>query len=326
MAKQLKNELFKTLYKNKERYVSGQEISDALGCSRTAIWKYIEELRSEGFVLDAQRKSGYKLLEEPDMLFAHRIDARLKTEKIGRKIHYFDTVASTQPIAVSLAMEGAEEGTVVVSETQEAGKGRLSRSWHSEKGDGIWMSMILRPAIPINKTPQLTLLTAVAVAQTLTEYTGLTIDIKWPNDILINGKKTVGILTELQAEADCVNSVIVGIGINVNQSISQFPEELQDIATSLSIESGRKLNRVELITMFFEQFERLYTQYLKVGFLPIKMLWESYAISVGRTVHAHTLMKTIVGVALGINEDGVLLLQDENGVIHSIYSADIEVV
>lgn len=313
------------LYNNKERCVSGQEISDEIGCSRTAIWKYVEEIREEGYVIDAQRKHGYQLISEPDKLYPYALKARLRTNIIGQHIHYYDTVSSTQAIASALAMEGVEEGTVVIGETQESGKGRLGREWYSQKESGIWMSMILRPAIPIQRTPQLTLLTAVAVAQSFSEFTGLHIDIKWPNDILIHGKKIVGILTELQAEADRVNSVIVGIGINVNQALTDFPEELRVKASSLAIESGERINRSDLLAHFLYTFEKLYTTYLQHGFTPIKLLWESFAVSIGKTVHAHTLQGTITGTALGINEDGVLLLQDESGKEHSIYSADIEI-
>jgi BirA family biotin operon repressor/biotin-[acetyl-CoA-carboxylase] ligase len=186
------------------------------------------------------------------------------------------------------------------------------------------MSLILRPNIPLPKAPQLTLLTAVAVVQAIEEQTGIPPEIKWPNDILINGKKLTGILTELQAEADRIHSVIIGIGINVNQQLEDFPDELHAIATSLSIEEGKKISRSSLIRSIFEKFEKLYIYYLDEGFLPIKLLWESYAISIGKRIKARTLTTVIEGTALGITDDGVLQIQDDDGITHHVYSADIE--
>lgn len=186
------------------------------------------------------------------------------------------------------------------------------------------MSIILRPDIPVGKTPQLTLLTAVAVVQAIQEITGLEPRIKWPNDILLNGKKVTGILTELQAEADKVHAVIVGIGINANQKTEDFPLEIRSKATSLFIESGKKVNRSELIRAVLAKLEKLYKLYLSNGFEPVKILWESYALSIGKTITARTLNKTITGKALGITEDGVLKIEDADGKIHYVYSADID--
>jgi BirA family biotin operon repressor/biotin-[acetyl-CoA-carboxylase] ligase len=200
----------------------------------------------------------------------------------------------------------------------------MDRKWHSPKYTGIWMSLILRPQIPLTKAPQLTLLTAVAVVQAIEEMTGLIPEIKWPNDILINGKKVTGILTELHAEADRIHSTIIGIGMNVNQKQEDFPNELQTIATSLFIEKGEVITRANLIKHIFANIEKLYCLYLDEGFFPIKLLWESYAISIGKQIRARTLTTTIEGKALGITDEGVLQLEDQYGKIHSIYSADIE--
>jgi BirA family transcriptional regulator, biotin operon repressor / biotin---[acetyl-CoA-carboxylase] ligase len=186
------------------------------------------------------------------------------------------------------------------------------------------MSIILRPNIPLPKAPQLTLLTAVAIVQGTHDITGVLPEIKWPNDILINGKKVTGILTELEAEADRINSVIIGIGMNVNQTKADFPVELQEIATSLLLEKGEKVSRADLIKSIFMNLEKLYLLYLEEGFFPIKLLWESYAISIGRKITARTLTHSIVGKAQGITDDGVLMIEDEQGKTHHVYSADIE--
>jgi BirA family biotin operon repressor/biotin-[acetyl-CoA-carboxylase] ligase len=200
----------------------------------------------------------------------------------------------------------------------------MDRTWYSPKYTGIWMSIILRPKLPLPKAPQLTLIAAVAVVQAIEDITELSPQIKWPNDILIKGKKMTGILTELQAESDQINSVIIGMGINVNQHIADFPIELRETATSLTIEQGITFSRPTLIRSLLTHLEKLYLLYLEKGFLPIKILWESYAISIGKTIRARTLSSVIEGKALGITDDGVLKIEDHAGEIHFIYSADIE--
>jgi BirA family transcriptional regulator, biotin operon repressor / biotin---[acetyl-CoA-carboxylase] ligase len=307
-----------------DSFLSGQHLAELIGCSRTAVWKHMEEMRKDGFQLEAVRRKGYRIIRTPETVTADEIRLGLQTDFIGRNIHYIESVDSTQKIAHQLANENVPEGTVVIAEEQVSGKGRMDRKWHSPKYTGIWMSLILRPNIPLPKAPQLTLLTAVSVAQALEELTGLHPEIKWPNDILLLGKKITGILTELQAEADRINSVIIGIGINVNQQLEDFPSELHSIATSLSIEKGEKVSRAALIRAIFKQFEKLYLLYLDEGFSPIKLLWESYAVSIGKNLRARTLTTVIEGKALGITDDGVLQIQDVNGKIHQVYSADIE--
>lgn len=323
MQSDTRKKLLELFSEAKGDFISGQKISDILGCSRTAVWKHIEDLRKEGFELEAVRRLGYRIVSTPDKITANEIRLGLKTEVLGQVIHYEEEVTSTQKIAHQLAQEGAAEGTLVVSELQTAGRGRMDRKWFSPKGTGVWMSLILRPPIPPQKTPQLTLLTAVAIAQAIQEVTGLVPDIKWPNDILINGKKCVGILTELQADPDRVHSVIIGIGMNVNQTREQFPEDIRELATSLAIEKEEKIKRAELIQEVLGKMETLYRQYLQHGFLPIKLLWEGYAISIGKEITARMLNGTIRGVARGITEEGVLMLEDADGVVHYIHSADI---
>jgi BirA family biotin operon repressor/biotin-[acetyl-CoA-carboxylase] ligase len=323
MSSDIRIKLLEAFTSNPNEYLSGQELANILGCSRTAIWKHIETLRKDGFTLEAVRKKGYRITGVPEKIIPDEILFGLKTEFIGRNIYYEETIDSTQKIAQKLALEGKEEGTLVVAEEQIGGRGRLDRNWHSPKYKGIWMSLILKPAIPMMKAPQLTLLTAVAVVQGIQEITNLQADIKWPNDLLLNGKKITGILTELQADSDRIHSLIIGIGINVNQQKQDYPEELQKIATSLAIETKKSWNRAAIIQAILIQLEKLYTIYLEKGFYPIKLLWESYSISIGTGITANTITGSIKGTALGITDDGVLLLQDENGVTHTIYSADI---
>ncbi|WP_147533765.1 biotin--[acetyl-CoA-carboxylase] ligase [Bacillus marasmi] len=305
-------------------YLSGQYLADLIGCSRTAVWKHIEELRKHGFELEAIQRKGYRIIKTPDQISADEVRLGLTTKFLGQNIHYQESVDSTQKIAKTLSYENAPEGTVVIAEEQLTGRGRMNRAWHSPKYTGVWMSMILRPNIPIQKAPQLTLITAVAVVRAIEEVTKLSPEIKWPNDILLHGKKVTGILTELQAEADQIFAIIIGVGINVNQQLTDYPEELRDIATSLAIESGEKISRAQMIRSVLSNFEKLYLLYLEDGFTPIKLLWESYAISIGKTIIARTINENIRGKALGITEDGVLLIEDEAGKIHHVYSADID--
>jgi BirA family transcriptional regulator, biotin operon repressor / biotin---[acetyl-CoA-carboxylase] ligase len=324
MQTQLRKDLLDAFTNAGGSYLSGQRIAELLGCSRTAVWKHIEELRKEGFELEAVRRKGYRIVKTPEKITADELRLGLKTVFIGKNVHYEESVESTQKIAHRLAHEDAPEGTVIIAEEQLSGRGRMDRKWHSPKYTGIWMSIILRPNIPLPKAPQLTLLTAAAIVQGIEDITGVQPEIKWPNDILINGKKVTGILTELVAEADRINSVIIGIGMNVNQTKEDFPVELQEIATSFLLEKGGKVSRADLIKSIFMNLEKLYLLYLEEGFFPIKLLWESYAISIGRKITARTLTHTIVGKAQGITDDGVLIIEDELGKTHHVYSADIE--
>lgn len=324
MQSEIRNKLIDAFTTSDENYLSGQYLADLIGCSRTAVWKHIEELRKEGFELEAVRRKGYRIIKTPEKVTPDEIRLGLQTETLGRQIHHEESVDSTQKIAHRLAYEGAQEGTIVIAEEQLSGRGRMDRRWHSPKSTGIWMSVILRPNIPPPKAPQLTLITAVAVVQAIEELTDLSPQIKWPNDILMNGKKVTGILTELQADADRIISIIIGIGINVNQQLDDYPDELKEVATSLSIEKGEKLSRAELIKILLGKLENLYKLYLEKGFYPIKLLWESYAVSIGKNLTARTITGSIYGKALGITDDGVLMIEDSSGKVHHVYSADIE--
>lgn len=319
----IKQEILKAFHANPGRFISGEELSQTCGCSRTAVWKHIEELRQEGYEVEAVRKAGYRLLAAPDRLSAEAIIAGLDTKRIGQHVQAYDTVVSTQPLAHEAAATGAPEGTLVIAEQQTGGKGRLGRVWHSPKGTGIWMSLIVRPVIPLPKTPQMTLLTAVAVAKTMREETGVAVKIKWPNDIFVGDRKVCGVLTELNAEADRVNYLVIGIGINANAVAADFPEELRAIATSLRIESGTTVNRVRFVQRFCRIFEAEYDHYLQHGFDRIKTEWEACSYTIGRWVTVKTIHSTLEGRAVGLDEEGVLIVEDAAGARHKVYSADV---
>lgn len=320
----IRQQLIQALSDAEGDFLSGQALAEIIGCSRTAIWKHIEELRRDGFVLEAVRNKGYRIVSTPEKITENDVLYGLETERFGRNIHYFESLDSTQKKAHQLAYDGAPEGTIVIAEEQTSGKGRLGREWHSLSGKGIWMSIIARPDLPPDKAPQFTLVTAVAAARAIEEVTGITPEIKWPNDVLIEGKKVIGILTELQAESDKISSLIIGIGINANHESGDFPTSVKHTATSLFLEKGEKVPRSAVIQRFLKNFEKYYSIYISEGFMPIRILWESYAVSIGKKIKATTVTGEFVGRAIGITDEGVLKIEDDEGNVHKIYSADIE--
>ena len=320
----IKYEIAKAFAKAEGEYISGQALADLVGCSRVAIWKHIDQLRQEGYEIEAVKKKGYRLLNKLDTLSATDILMGLQTEFVGQSIFSYETVRSTQIIARELAGNGAKDGTVVISNEQTEGTGRLKRKWHSPSDGGIWLSMILRPDIPPYLAPQLTLLTAVAAVRTLNQFE-VDAGIKWPNDVLVKGKKIAGILTELHAESDQIHHVIIGIGLNMNQSFESFPDELKEIATSVLIEKKQMIDRVEFLHSFFKNFENMYLLFLEKGFGPIKQLWEEHSITIGKKVTVQNLHSSLTGMAIGINHDGVLIIMDEEQNSHLVYSGDITV-
>ncbi|QPC48390.1 biotin--[acetyl-CoA-carboxylase] ligase [Mangrovibacillus cuniculi] len=305
-------------------YISGQQIAQELGCSRQAIWKAMDELRQDGFEIEAIRRKGYRLIGNSDQFSKSELLYQLNTSHIGQVIELYESVSSTQIIAHEKAKDGAKHGTVIMAEEQTSGRGRMTRQWSSPKNTGIWMSTILRPTIHPQEAPPITLVVAVAIAQSIEELTGIIPTIKWPNDILVGSKKIAGILTELQSEMDVIHYMIIGTGINVNTE--EFPEELKSIASSLLIETGEKQSRVKLAQLIWEKVEKLLDIYEKHGFAPIKLLWESYVQSIGQEIQARTLQGTYQGIMRGITDKGVLELELSNGRIVPIYSADIEIL
>lgn len=325
MAGQSKTAVLTLLYEHKNEFLSGQKISRMIGCSRTAVWKHIQSLVADGFLIESVQKKGYRLTNVPDELNEAAVTVGLKTKHLGQSIHFYDTIGSTQKEALRLADEGAVHGTVILTNEQVSGRGRLGHSWQSQRGKNIALSMILRPELPIEKTPQLTLLTAVAIAKCIEKVTNLSCGIKWPNDILCDGKKLVGILTELQAEATYVKAVVIGVGINVNIDVSSFPAELKTSAASLKSLTGKNYSLALIIQEFLESFEALYTRYLSEGFTCIRPLWEQRALNLGKQIKVRQPGGRIIeGVASGISDEGVLLLKKSDGSIAKIYSADVE--
>ncbi|REE94312.1 BirA family biotin operon repressor/biotin-[acetyl-CoA-carboxylase] ligase [Paenibacillus taihuensis] len=321
----MNNRILQMLEQQSEGYVSGEMLSQELQISRTAVWKHIKKLESEGYLIEASRRLGYKLIGRPSKLTLPELTQQLqqKGAQLVQSVKLFDSIDSTQNIAQRLAEDGAPEGTLVIAEQQTSGRGRMGRKWVSPSGKGIYMSYILRPGIPLQFAPQLTLLTAVALCRALRSVAApLDIGIKWPNDLLIGGKKISGILLESTAEDERLRYVVTGIGISVNLTREDYPPELHDIATSLAIELGRTLDRAEIIASFFAQFQQLYAVYLKEGFAPIKMLWEALSVSLHKPRKLLVAGGEITATPVSLNDQGALMVQSEDGTIIPIFSAE----
>ena len=319
----MKGEILKLL-KETDGYVSGQELCRRFGVSRTAVWKVINQLKEEGYEIEAVRNRGYVLKGAGDVLSEAELLSCLETEWAGGRIVYFDATDSTNVQAKRLAEAHAPHGTLVVSDRQDGGKGRRGRSWASPSGVGIWMSLILRPEIAPSSASMLTLAAALAVREGIREETGLSPLIKWPNDLVLNGKKICGILTEMSTELMEIQYVITGIGINVNQR--EFPPEIRDTATSLSLEAGRSFRRSSLIAAILKAFEKDYTAFLKTG--DLSLLLEEYnacLVNRGKEVCILDPSGEYRAVAEGIDESGSLLVTLPDGTRREIISGEVSV-
>ena len=294
-------------------YISGEEIAEKFGVSRTAVWKHIRELREQGYRIISRPRNGYRLEAAPDLLLPGEIQNGLHTGFLGKNVIYYDTIDSTNREAKRLAAEGKPEGTIVVAEEQGSGRGRMERSFFSPRG-GIWFSVILRPDFLPQEAPKCTLLAAAATARAMEEF-GFRVGIKWPNDILYDGKKLVGILTEMSAEMDRINYIVIGTGINVNIRKEEFPEELRETASSLQIIGGKKISRVAFFRVLLEKMEELYRSASEEGFASVMQAWRQYSITLGQEVQVIGIGKEerFTGTAVDIDEDGALLIDTCEG-------------
>ena len=305
-----------TMLKNTDEYISGESMSAELGISRAAIWKHIKKLKEEGYNILSVTNKGYKLDSVPDNISVEEINLRLSTDFIARNIKYINSTDSTNNECKRL--DDKANGTLVISEIQTAGKGRLGRVWDSPYGSGIWMSLLLKPDIPLDCVSQITLVAGMAVCKAL----GNGSMIKWPNDIVVNSKKLCGILTEMSAEIERINYVICGIGINVNTE--EFPEELRDKATSLFIETGERHNRAEIIADIMNEFEMLYKIFVEKGFGEIAAEYKEMCITLNRSVQVIYKNETVLGTAVDVDNSGNLIVETENGRI-TVSSGEVSV-
>ena len=309
-----------------ENFISGESIAGVLGISRTAVWKHIQALRDDGYEILSRERRGYKLKDAPDLLLPSEIQIGLDTEIIGKEMHYRPSVDSTNRLAKKLAYHGAPEGTIVVAEEQTGGKGRLDRTFFSPRGKGIWFSIILRPTFLPKDAPKCTLMTAVAVAEAMARF-NLKAEIKWPNDIMHDGRKLVGILTEMTGEIGKIAYLVVGIGINVNISRDDLPEDLRGIATSLcELNGGEEISRVYLLRAVLEEFDKLYREVTAAGFDGVLERWKSYNVTLGKVVRVISAGdgSSFTGRAIDLNHDGALVVETADG-LQTVYAGDVSI-
>ncbi len=303
-------------------WVSGEALSTRIDVTRSAVWKQVCALRDEGYKIESSPRKGYILKSVPDLLLPGEIQQNLKTEFFGKVgIYHFAETDSTNIQAKALAAEGAPEGTLVVAESQSRGKGRKGRKWFSRSLGGIYSTIILRPKIAPNEALKIPLLTALVAVKTLLAITPIKPTIKWPNDILVNGRKLGGILTEISTEVDEVDFVIVGFGININTA--EFPDDIKPIATSVLLETGRTLSRTLFVKEYLKNYEEIYGIFIKGGFDPLMNEWRTLTNIVGHMIAVDMIGKRVTGQVEKIDKEGALILWDEQGNQHRIYSGDV---
>jgi BirA family biotin operon repressor/biotin-[acetyl-CoA-carboxylase] ligase len=304
--------------------VSGAQLADQLGISRAAIWARIEELRQLGYDIEASPHFGYRLVSSPDALHADDLVARLgETKVIGRDIQVFEQTTSTNDVMEKLARDGVKEGVVVFAESQTKGRGRLGRKWMSPTHKGLWFSVLLRPELRPQEATQLTVASATALRRAIKTVTGLSAEIKWPNDILIGGKKVAGILTELSAEVDRVRHIILGIGVDVNLAAGELPAELRKTATSLKIETGETVSRAELAVAILHELDLDYARICGGKFSAVADEWEAHCATIGKNVTVIIGDRKIGGCAESLDDDGALRVRTEHGHLERIIGGDV---
>lgn len=309
----MKEDLLVLLKEQLGRYVSGESLSRRLGVTRTAVWKQIQLLREQGYGIEASPRLGYRLLVLPDLLLPAEIQSGLETGILGHKVYHYRETDSTNRLAREFGERGAPEGIVVIAESQQSGRGRLARKWFSPPG-GIWFSLLLRPRMLPQQAQLLTLASAVAAVEATTATSGLAPGIKWPNDLLLAGRKLAGILTEVSAETDLVHYLVLGVGVNANIPAEAFPAELQGTATSLLAESGRAVDRAAWLRCFLQGFEKRYVAAQSGQFAALPAEWRRYSLTLGREVTVYLPGRSVEGTAVDIDEHGALQVRTAVGV------------
>lgn len=315
--------ILRALFTQPGHYISGEELAAQAGVSRAAIWKHLDQLQKIGYPIEAQPHQGYRLLSPPDVWCADEIAARLPTPEPGHpnwRVLLFQETASTNDLVWREAQNGAEEGLVIIAEQQSAGRGRQGRQWQSNARHGLYSSLLLRPHWPLSQITRLTIVSSLAVAEAVEKLCGKEIRIKWPNDVFLRGKKLGGILSEVQADPEAIRFAVVGIGLNVAQTREEFPAALSEIATSLKIETGHDFRRADLLVEILSTLQRRYRQ----PFDTVRHDWSERCFSLGQTISVRTPTGgQQVGQAVGLDENGALLLRSESGRVATITAGDI---
>lgn len=319
----MKSEILQIL-RNQEGYVSGQELCSRFGVSRTAVWKVIRQLKEEGYQIEAVPNKGYHMIESADVVSAAEIKSRLHTRWAGCEIHFYETVDSTNSRAKQMAENGAPHGTLVLAERQEKGRGRRGRSWNTASGTAVAMSLILRPQLLPEQASMMTLVMGTAAVRACNRFLNGRAKIKWPNDIVVDGKKICGILTEMSAEMEAIHYLVIGAGFNVNTQ--EFPEEIKDAATSISQALGHKISRSECIQYVLEAFEECYESFLEKGDLSgLLKEYNENLINLDREVKVLDPKGGYTGISRGINEKGELLVERPDGSMEEVFAGEVSV-
>lgn len=316
-----KDELIRAL--RQERQVSGGALARKFGVSRTTVWKAVNELRKKGYEVISSPGLGYSLVKAPELLLPDEISSGLKARVLGSNIVSFESIGSTQDEAKKLARQGAVEGTVVIADRQTQGRGRLDRNWVSPLGVGIYMSIVLTPDLKPPEVMQIPLVAGVAVVRAIRRMTPLKPLIKWPNDVLIQGRKVCGILTEMSAEIDRVSYIVLGIGINVNTPKEMLPPEIREASTSLMEEAGAFVSRPRLVQCLIEELDELYAEFKSAGFAPIRERWKELSCTIGAMARVSGAGDVQEGRVLDLDTDGALLLQTMDGALRRVISGDV---
>jgi BirA family biotin operon repressor/biotin-[acetyl-CoA-carboxylase] ligase len=306
-----------------DEFTSGEALSGKLGLSRAAVWKHVEALRGKGYRIEALPARGYRLVEVPDRLTSLELSPLLNTSDLGRTVHHFETTTSTNEIAHQLAAGGAAHGEVVIAEQQTRGKGRRGRTWASPRGSNLYFSAILRPDLPPQRAPEITLVAAVALAETLRD-SGAQAFIKWPNDVQLDGRKVAGILTELSADPDQVHYVVLGVGVNLNCAAADLGPEVAPTAISLCEARKEKVPRALFTAALFSHLEQRLEEHARLGFEPIRQAWQGLSSTPGQEVVVKADRAELRGVAEGIDEQGALLVRTPGGALERVLAGDVE--
>jgi BirA family biotin operon repressor/biotin-[acetyl-CoA-carboxylase] ligase len=315
------DKILSLLRSSQTRFLSGEELARKIGISRTMVWKHIKALEHEGFGIEAVPSQGYRITSEPDILRKSDLSQRLQTKIIGREVHLLPQVVSTNTVAGEMASKGSPAGAVVIAETQTGGKGRLGRKWISPTGN-LYLSVILRPGIPLHRAPLITLMGAVAVASTIRAVCGVDAAIKWPNDIYISNKKVSGLLTEMSAEQDRIRHIVLGIGMNVNMRLDTLPGDIRAVTTTLAVETAKKIDRTVLFRRLIGELEHWYLVFLDYS-PEVLAEWTRLNMTVGNRVTVSGSGEVIEGQAQEIDDDGRLIVRLDDGSLKQIAAGDV---
>ncbi|MCD8089466.1 MAG: biotin--[acetyl-CoA-carboxylase] ligase [Clostridiales bacterium] len=303
-------------------FISGSDIGKKFNMTRAAVWKHIDRLKKEGYIIRSVENRGYCYMGRTDIINGEELKRQLKTDFTGKELYYYRSVGSTNDKAKELAEEGCSDGTVVIAEEQFKGRGRRGRSWNSETGSAVAVSILLRPGFPPEYAPNLTLILGMAVNKTVRAL-GCESFIKWPNDIVAGGRKLCGILVEMATEEREIKYVVCGVGINVSNK--DFPDEIKETATSVFIETGKEFLRQDVIRSVLENFEVYYKEYEKSGFEAFRERYNSECINIGRELKAIFRDSEIIGVGVGVNDMGELIIREKDGKERTLRSGEVSV-